>query len=164
MRSGSISSLTLWNRGWSHVENIRRNASKPFGLHRYSEVSFPRITAHHIRSVRWSFDGHSRGSDGSGGLTGMFNNIAESINYVSSTVRANLATSLGTVSQGIQNNTETIGARIAVLIEDITTLVVKFLEWLPTIVMVTKALVTLFLVAKGPIVHLWHVDRYLWDI
>ena len=88
------------------------------------------------------------GSDGSGGLTGMFNNIAESINYVSSTVRANLATSLGTVSQGIQNNTETIGARIAVLIEDITTLVVKFLEWLPTIVMVTKALVTLFLVAK----------------
>ena len=102
------------------------------------------------------------GSDGSGGLTGMFNNIAESINYVSSTV-GNLATSLGTVSQGIQNNTETIGARIAVLIEDITTLVVKFLEWLPTIVMVTKALVTLFLVARS-IVHLWHVDRYLWNI
>ena len=88
------------------------------------------------------------GEGGSGGITGLLNEISSGVQLVSDQISANIGDSLGGLYDTINSNQTQIAAGIAVFVENVVSAITKFIEWLPIIIEVGRVLLTIWAVAK----------------
>ena len=88
------------------------------------------------------------GADGTGGITGFLNGLTQTIQIASEQISANIGGSLSGLYAMVQDNQGKIAGQLVVFMELTITVVSTFIEWLPIIMKVGKALVALWLVAK----------------